>query len=79
MINDLPDDWYEEHDGQRLVLNSEKVAAEITRLRLAFLTYLQNENECAKRGRLCGPGDTCGCKLEMEDYINATTTAGQKT
>jgi len=29
MSRDLPDDWYEEHDGQRLVLNSEKVAAGI--------------------------------------------------
>jgi hypothetical protein len=27
MSHDLPDDWYEEHDGQRLVLSSEKVAA----------------------------------------------------
>ena len=29
MSHDLPDDWYEEHDGQRLVLSSEKVAAAI--------------------------------------------------
>lgn len=31
MSHDLPLDWYEEHDGQRLVLSSEKVAAEIDR------------------------------------------------
>jgi hypothetical protein len=31
MINGLPNEWYEEHDGQRLVLNSDKVAAEIER------------------------------------------------
>lgn len=30
MSDDLPDDWYEEHDGQRLVLSSEKVAAGIS-------------------------------------------------
>lgn len=36
MSHDLPDDWYEEHDGQRLVLSSEKVAAEIERLRSAL-------------------------------------------
>lgn len=33
MSHDLPDDWYEDHDGQRSVLNSEKVAAEVERLR----------------------------------------------
>lgn len=42
MSHDLPDDWYEEHDGQRLVLNSEKVATEIERLREA-LTDIQKE------------------------------------
>lgn len=31
MSHNLPLDWYEEHDGQRLVLSSEKVAAEIDR------------------------------------------------
>lgn len=36
MSHDLPDDWYEEHDGQRLVLNSERVAVEIERLRAAL-------------------------------------------
>lgn len=36
MSHDLPEDWYEEHDGQRLVLNSKKVAAEIDRLRTLF-------------------------------------------
>lgn len=35
MSQDLPDDWYEEHDGQRLVLRADKVAAEIDRLRAA--------------------------------------------
>ena len=36
MSYELPDDWYEEHDGQRLVLNSEKVSTEIERLRVAL-------------------------------------------
>lgn len=33
MAHDLPQDWYEEHDGQNLVLNADKVKAEIERLR----------------------------------------------
>ena len=36
MSHDLPDDWYEEHDGQRLVLSSEKIAAEISRLQTSL-------------------------------------------
>lgn len=36
MSHDLPLEWYEEHDGQRLGLSSEKVAAEIERLRAAL-------------------------------------------
>lgn len=30
---ELPDDWYEDHDGQSRVLNAGKVGAEIERLR----------------------------------------------
>lgn len=36
MSHELPDDWYEKHDGQRLVLSSEKVAAKISRLQVAL-------------------------------------------
>lgn len=32
MSHDLPEDWYKDHEGQSLVLNPEKVAAEIERL-----------------------------------------------
>jgi ethanolamine utilization cobalamin adenosyltransferase len=32
-LNELPDDWYEEETGQRLVLVAAKVLAEINRLR----------------------------------------------
>jgi hypothetical protein len=32
----LPREWYEEHDGQRLVLNPDKVEAELGRLRDAL-------------------------------------------
>ena len=31
MSHDLPDDWYEEHDGQRLVLSSAKVKQALDR------------------------------------------------
>lgn len=31
-MQELPLDWYEEHDGQRLVLDQKKVLAEINRL-----------------------------------------------
>lgn len=33
MSSELPDDWWVEHTGERLVLDQEKVAAEIERLR----------------------------------------------
>lgn len=46
-----------------------EAAVEIKTLRAAFLACLQAENECAKKGRLCGPSDMCGCALEMEDYV----------
>ena len=33
---ELPDDWFEDHDGQHLVLNIQKVETEIERLRAAL-------------------------------------------
>ncbi len=33
MASELPDDWYVDHDGQRLVLDPVKVRVEIERLR----------------------------------------------
>lgn len=44
MSHDLPDDWYEEHDGQRLVLNGEKVATEINRLRDGLTAAIRAAN-----------------------------------
>jgi plasmid stabilization system protein ParE len=38
-MSGIPDNWYEEHDGQRLVLRTDKVKA----LRQAILDYL---SEC---------------------------------
>lgn len=49
MSHGLPLDWYEEHDGQRLVLNSERVAVEIASLhqKLGEATKLINEGSDA--------------------------------
>lgn len=45
MSHGLPLDWYEEHDGERLVLNSEKVSAEVAKLhqKLSEATKLIDE------------------------------------
>lgn len=50
MSHDLPLDWYEEHDGQRLVLSTEKVAAEIDRLRFAIETVAKTFEKDLEQG-----------------------------
>lgn len=63
--------WNSHHSHYDPVPLCQEAATEIERLRAAFLVCLQAENECAKKGRICGPSDMCGCALEMEDYIDA--------
>jgi ethanolamine utilization cobalamin adenosyltransferase len=41
-ITELPDDWYEEESGQSLVLDYDKVLAEINRLR-AIISEMEND------------------------------------
>ena len=36
MGNGIPDDWYIEHSGEGMILDQEKVAAELNRLRAAL-------------------------------------------
>ena len=38
-MSELPNDWFEEHDGQSLVLSVEKVEAEIKRLTKQLVKY----------------------------------------
>lgn len=45
MSHDLPADWYEEHDGQRLVLSSEKVREAIDRQDAAIRACNQKISE----------------------------------
>jgi hypothetical protein len=54
MSHELPDDWYDDHDGQRLVLNSEKVAAEIERLRAALKPFAEYYDLLERNGYLEG-------------------------
>lgn len=59
MSHSLPPDWYEEHDGQRLVLSSEKVAAELGLLRDALVScasWIRDGHICD-----CVAGDKCTC------------------
>lgn len=47
----LPDDWYEEVDGQHLVLSQIKVATEIVRLNERVTELLRSNNEFEERAR----------------------------
>lgn len=57
MSHDLPDDWYEDHDGQRLVLNAGKVHAEIERLKGEVVKW---QIEAGKFGAGCPACDDLG-------------------
>lgn len=41
----------------------------LTRMRSAFLRYVQAGNQCGQSGMPCR--DECGCWLEMQDAINS--------
>jgi hypothetical protein len=70
-LRDQGKDAFARHYSLGVFKLCDEAATEIERLRAAFLACLQAENECATRGRICEPADTCGCVLEMEDYIDA--------
>ena len=44
-LTELPDDWYEQHSGQSLVLDSDKVLAEINRLRRVIAEMEDNAHQ----------------------------------
>jgi hypothetical protein len=57
-ITELPDDWFEEESMQRLILNPEKVLAEINRLRaIIFEMEEEAENYGIERDMFSGGSD----------------------
>lgn len=74
MSHDLPDDWYEEHDGQRLVLSSEKVLAGIARLQAVIDAARLYEKWARETGDY--PHDEAGCEAH-DAILSAIRSLGQ--
>lgn len=47
-----------------------QLRAEIERLRMGFMRFVQDNNDCPITGVFCRPG--CGCELEMKEWIQWT-------